>query len=1530
MATDKLSAVFVGGGPLLIQCAERFLERGHRIAEILSDDAGVARWAERGGIRFAGLDGAEVERLRTESFDYLFSIVHLALLPEKLTAMPRRGAINYHDGLLPEYAGLNTPSWALLNGERWHGVSWHLMTSCPDAGDVVKQAKFPISETDTALTLNAKCHDAALATFVDLLDDLVQGGCVPCKQDMKRRRYFGRHDRPPAACIIDCGEPAENISALVRSLQFGPYRNDLGAPKLWLGPCFVTMRRANVLSSRSGRPPGTVIAASQETLTLATAGGDLRLEEFAALSGDAIAIGSLCEQIGIAGGDRLPTLPDRDRRTITGLDRSVARYESYWTRCLAEFEGIELGRPGRSEVDRGDRRHVAMDFPTPHAFDPAIGTAGDVLMAAFLLLLARIGGKRPFGVAFRDANASGQEERVAQLYASRVPLLVDWDSSWSFPEFATEIRARLGQVRERGTFALDVLSRQPVLAALPSPWRSGSYGVVVERVRQASDHADERNMDADLLAIIPDDGKSCIWLYREDALGDRIAGLREQFLAMLAALPDASVPVGKVPIMPSAEREKLLTEWSSDEPVVLPRRSVQAEFEAQVVRTPLAPALLSGERLVSFAELNERANRLSHYLLEQGLGRGSLVGIMLDRSIDLVVSMLAVLKAGAAYVPLDPAYPAERLHHMISDAEPAAVIVAGGDASGAIPSAQKIVRMLEIERDLVNYPSGNPHLASSATDLAYVIYTSGSTGRPKGVMVEHGNVINLFAGMNAKIALDPPGVWLAVTSISFDISVVELLWTLCRGFKVVLLDDEQSSPEEIIANNGAATQFSLFYFASDERDQGPDKYRLLLEGSRFADGHDFTAVWVPERHFHAFGGLFPNPAVTAAAIAAITRKVRIRAGSCVLPLHNPIRIAEEWAVVDNLSRGRVDISFASGWLPDDFVIAPENYADRHRLLESGIDSVRALWRGEALDMPGPSGRVSVRTLPRPVQLELPVWVTAAGNPETFEKAAQLGANVLTHLLGQSVGDLAEKIALYRSAWRQHGHAGDGHVTLMLHTFVGQDEGLVREQVWAPLKRYLKSATNLIKQHATTFPAFRRGGEGASDLDRRFASLSAADMDALLEHATARFYETNGLFGTQDRCLEMVRRLRECGVDEIACLIDFGIDPQTVLDSLPQLDAIRVHSSAPNPRPSRTARNSIPRLLRGEHVTHLQCTPSLLSALLRDPRSREALKGLKCILVGGEPFPASLARDLRKACTGRIFNMYGPTETTIWSCMHEVDTAPSDGTVPIGRPIANTRVYIVDDRLEPVPVGITGELLIGGMGLSRGYLGRPDLTSERFIADPFVPGARLYRTGDLVRWRQDGALQFVGRRDTQIKLRGQRIELGEIESVLSQYPAVDRCVVTVREDVLDEKRLIAYLTAKHGSHAKASELRQFLSRTLPEAMVPSAFVVLEDFPTLPNGKINLHALPQPTSARPELRMDYVAPRNSTEQDLASMWAELLRIDDVGVHDSFFELGGDSLTAVELMLRIQQKFAVELPLYRLFEAATIAEIAQFLGR
>jgi len=315
------------------------------------------------------------------------------------------------------------------------------------------------------------------------------------------------------------------------------------------------------------------------------------------------------------------------------------------------------------------------------------------------------------------------------------------------------------------------------------------------------------------------------------------------------------------------------------------------------------------------------------------------------------------------------------------------------------------------------------------------------------------------------------------------------------------------------------------------------------------------------------------------------------------------------------------------------------------------------------------------------------------------------------------------------------------------------------------------------------------------------------------------------------------------------------------------------------------------------------------------------------LCGGEPFPRDLLQELlRRKVT--VWNMYGPTETTVYSTCCEL--TDDQETISVGRPIANTRTYILDTNRQPAPVGVPGELHIGGVGVTRGYINRPGLTAEKFVSDSNAnePGMRLYRTGDLARYLPDGNIVLLGRIDQQVKIRGFRIEPGEIEVVLGQYPGVRETVVVAREDLPGDRRLIAYLVPKAGYNHTAGELRHFLAGKIPDHMIPSSIVLLDSLPLTANGKVDRKALPAPGQARPELKAAFCTPRTPVEQALAEIWQELLGLERVGIHDNFFELGGHSLLATQVLSRINLKFKIIMPLRTFFETPTISALTMLI--
>lgn len=359
-----------------------------------------------------------------------------------------------------------------------------------------------------------------------------------------------------------------------------------------------------------------------------------------------------------------------------------------------------------------------------------------------------------------------------------------------------------------------------------------------------------------------------------------------------------------------------------------------------------------------------------------------------------------------------------------------------------------------------------------------------------------------------------------------------------------------------------------------------------------------------------------------------------------------------------------------------------------------------------------------------------------------------------------------------------------------------------------------------------------------------------------------------------------------------------------------------------PRAVRADGAALSGLLSGCGATVMQATPATWRLLLES--GWNGTPGLK-ILCGGEALPRELATRL--VTTGsEVWNLYGPTETTIWSTIHRV--TPATGTVPIGKPIANTQAYVLDAAGQLTPENVPGELFLGGAGVARGYLRRPELTQEKFVENPFRAGERLYRTGDLVRWRPDDGLEYVARLDHQVKLRGFRIELGEIESALREQPGVKEAAVSVREDTAGDQRLVAYLVMRERGTVDTAALREALLGRLPDYMVPGRFVFLDALPLTPNRKLDRNALPAPSSEM-DASAHYVAPRTESEREVAAIWANLLKREKIGVHDNFFDLGGHSLLAVQLQSRLVRKFQREISIVDLFQRPTVSAIAAFLN-
>ncbi|MBK6687585.1 MAG: LLM class flavin-dependent oxidoreductase [Deltaproteobacteria bacterium] len=1153
-----------------------------------------------------------------------------------------------------------------------------------------------------------------------------------------------------------------------------------------------------------------------------------------------------------------------------------------------------------------------------------------VLLAGFAALLSRLSGQRTIvlgtPVAGRDhPDAQG----LVGCFINTVPIRIDLPAQGTFRDLLATTRTATLAALEQAELPFATLverlaldrdfGRTPVYQAMITYQSMARPVLSLPGVRIHGDVVPSSTSRLDLtLSLMPgDEGLDGQIEFRATRYSRGAIALwcRELEVLLERATQDPGIGLASLGAPSEAAERLLLEEWGRVHPSSPSTETLLQAFGRGLVGGPDRVAIDDGEVRLTFRELDERANQIAHRLIERGVSRGDRVAICWPRSAELVTALWGILKAGAAYVPIDPDQPAARARQILEDAGVRMLITTGTLAAQRYPDRNDVWSLDGERTILLQRPKTPPRVDLSAQDLAYVLFTSGSTGRPKGVAVTHDNVVSFFAAMDQQLPAQPEH-WLALTSVAFDISVLELLYTSTRGHRI---SAPTNNPRAVLRAEGVQRplDFSLFFFAASSAEQGSQgPYRLLLEAAQFADRQGLSAVWTPERHFHDFGGLYPNPSVLSAALAMVTQRVQLRAGSVVAPLHDPLRIAEEWAVVDQLSGGRAAVSFASGWHPNDFVLAPENFNERRAVMVERIREVQALWRGEALTRKNGVGAPhTVAVRPRPRQAELPIWVTASGDPETFRLAGELGANLLTHLLGQNLEQLREKVAIYRGAWQRAGHPGRGIVSVMVHTFIADSDDEARALVRRPMIEYLRTSASLVKALL--------GDAAVTAQDK----LSSEDEDAMLEHAFERYFATSGLFGSVKTGVAFCERLRRADTDDVACLIDFGVDAQATLAALPRLVEVREQAAARTRSHELLAPAEL--LQRGVEAgaTYFQTTPSMLAAIVADPVAKQSLARLRGLLVGGEACPPGLAEEVRSLGVPAL-NVYGPTEATVWASASPLGR-PGE-KVTIGRPLAHASFYVCDGSGALLPPGAEGELYIGGESVALGYWGRSELTAERFVPDPFAPspGARMYRTGDRVRWNSQGQLEFLGRLDRQVKIRGFRIELTEVEAAVADHPDVREAAVIVDASRPAEPRLLAYYSGRFGEPPEPSALRAALRELLPEYMIPSLLIPLPELPRTTSGKLDRQALPLPTAEVATTTSAYVEARTELEQLLGAIWRRAFNLQRVGVHDDFFELGGHSLLAAQLVVGLSDALGTKVPLRVFVEHPTIAGLAEAL--
>ena len=838
-AQGRLAAkcFLIGQGTLMIRCAQVILRRGHTICGVVTSDPAVRRWADEAGLARIG----RITDLLTEPrrvFDYLFSIVNGEILTDQILRLPRRYAINYHDAVLPRYAGTHATSWALLNGETTHGITWHVMSGKVDGGDILKQRSFPVADGETACTLNAKCYEAAFQAFEELLEDIESGRLSLARQALEHRMYFAKHKRPEAGGVICWRRPAKEIDALVRGLQFGSYPNSLGVPKIGIDGRFVIVSNSAVVTDASLAAPGSITGLSADSMRVATDRGEIVVGNVFTIDGEPMMVPQFADLYGLREGFCFPDAAPGFLERSALCSEKLERHETFWVERLSDLRPAIL--PYAVRNPRGNRRAtdtVSLRVRIPETFvenwrrtHPQSRTVHSVL-AAYAVFLARMTETSTFDLAFRDHKIHGELDGLQELFAPFVPFRVDLPDSGNFADAVASIEAEARRISLRGTYPRDLLHRYPELRGVVS---GNTLAVSVRAVPPGGSQIDQMDGRRSLSLTIPETGAACEWTFNADLVCPDLAReFSRKFVTFCEnAARDFDQPLGAIPLLNAEDRDKIVTGWNRTERDYPRKRCIHELFEAQAAAAPDAIAVVYCGETITYRELNDRANQIARDLRSMGVQPETIVAICVARSIDMVAGLLGILKTGAAYLALDPRLPPERMSFMLADSHTGFAVTRRQDSTGLSPAGLRIVYTDDAPR-----ASETANLCSGTTgeNLAYVIYTSGSTGAPKGTLIPHRGAINWLTWMEETFQISNADRVLMKAPLTFDVSVWECFLPLITGGTAVLAEAGRDYDAPYLGRLLVTEEVTMAQFV-------PSVLSALLESEALADARKLRHV----------------------------------------------------------------------------------------------------------------------------------------------------------------------------------------------------------------------------------------------------------------------------------------------------------------------------------------------------------------------------------------------------------------------------------------------------------------------------------------------------------------------------------------------------------------------------------------------------------------------------------------------------------------------------------------------------------------
>ncbi|HEV2377846.1 MAG TPA: amino acid adenylation domain-containing protein, partial [Streptosporangiaceae bacterium] len=747
----------------------------------MTDDATARSWAIKSGIPHHG-HGEAVGLGPELACDVLLSIGNYALIPDTLLKCAKRMSVNYHYGPLPEYSGLHAPSWAIASHATDFAITWHRISDLVDGGDVLKRVPVPVQPGETALSLGLKCDEAAVASVGELIDEIAEGREALTPQDLAARRYFSRHTQFAAEGLIDWERDSADIVAMARATDFGPFSSPLVWPKVDINGHLVAVREARPGAAASGAVPGEVIACDDLAgLQVATASGTVALTRLSTLEGEPLSIGDVAASGHVQPGMVLPAPAGEAKARITEAGTAASKAGAYWRERLLAGDPYRL--PYASPEPGGGQDAAAVTA----RFRIAAGAGDEMPAAAYLAgawctFASRATGKKDISIAVA-APRDGIDAGYRDLFTAWLPLRADVDPSLPTGENLRAVGQEFVTGQRAPWLRRDSIGRDEVLSEL---WGNGTLTPDVFISWPGTSFTTGRHRPALELAIADDGGTVEFRFDAARVSRQDVVRLAAQFGDWCDRLPSAAgQPLASVAAVSAQERQALIEDFNATDDDTMLGHCLHRLFEGAAQAYAGNTALVCGDASLTYEELDARATRLAQVLAGQGVQRGDLVGVALDRSIELAVALLAVMKAGAAYVPIDLSFPTDRIHQVLESAEPKLVITA---TVAPVNLSAWTGLCLSVDEALARSGADVADLdvEVSADDLAYVIYTSGSTGTPKGVEITHDALCNFLSSMREQPGCDETDRLLAVTTVSFDIAVLELFLPLLCGATTVI------------------------------------------------------------------------------------------------------------------------------------------------------------------------------------------------------------------------------------------------------------------------------------------------------------------------------------------------------------------------------------------------------------------------------------------------------------------------------------------------------------------------------------------------------------------------------------------------------------------------------------------------------------------------------------------------------------------------------------------------------------------------